>query len=68
MSDERVFSERDLPFRKLRKQEGRHARSNDSLGRRAIKAVAGAALTGDPSGALAGAVADTVIDKLWRRW
>jgi hypothetical protein len=67
MKDERVFSEHDLPFTKRPRKQPPPTCNRDSLGRRALKTFAGAALTGDPTGAVVGAVADTVVDKLWRK-
>jgi hypothetical protein len=65
MSDTKPLTEGDLPFRKLRSKQEMPKPEGDSFGKRAVKAVTGAALTGDPSGIVVGLVTDSVIDKLW---
>jgi hypothetical protein len=65
MSDVKRLSEQDLPFRKVQSKPSPAKCECDSLGKRAAKSLAGVVLTGDPSGAVVGLVADSVIEKVW---
>lgn len=67
MADNKVFSERDLPFQKVRSKSQAPSCDCDSFAKRATKTLAGAALTGDLSGVVVGAVTGKVIDAVWRK-
>ena len=68
MADEvKRYSDQDLPFRKVRTKQELPQCEGDSLGKRAVKTVAGAVITGDASGAVVGIVTDSVINRLWPR-
>lgn len=69
MADNYVVTENNTPFRpteKAYRQNNECNESSGSFGRELVKAGLGVALTGDASGAIAGLVVGSVVDKIMK--
>jgi hypothetical protein len=69
MADDYIVTEHNTPFRpteKAYRQNNEYKENSGSFGRELVKAGLGVALTGDASGAVAGLVVGSVVDKIMK--